>query len=162
MIEVRRLRPATDEYLFLEAFRWLDDSPPWRRETEAVFGTLDREEFLAATYSPTRIDVGVFDDRVLTALVSLSLAAHRTYEVHFEAARGANPAAVIEAGISIRDQMFRYGCHTAFTWTVHWNRPVLAINKALGFRPSGVTMHHGSCQGRLIQWVQYSIRNPDV
>jgi hypothetical protein len=158
--DIRRLDPITDSALFEAAYNWLVDSPQWRKDTEAVFGTLDREEYLAATHAPHRIDIGVFEDGELTALVTLTLVGHSTYEVHFEASRGASAKTVVAAGWEIRDQMFRYGMQCAYTWTPHWNRRVLAINKAIGFQPDNVSMWRGSIGDRTIEWVRYSLTNP--
>jgi hypothetical protein len=156
---IRRLNPITDESLFHIAFGWLEDSPSWRRETEAVFATLDREQYLQATLDPARIDIGVFNGPEFIANVILTLRGMDIYEVHFEAAPDADPKTIIAAGCQIRDLMFgQYGMQMAYTWTPKWNRGVLAINKALGFEPSGVMMIHGTARGRLIDWVQYSIR----
>lgn len=157
---IRRLDSNIDEPLFRTMFTWLEQSPSWRRETEAVFGTLDLTEYLAATHWDRRIDVGVFVGSTLIACVTMTLTAKDTYEVHFEASRQADPAVVVAAGRVIRDQMFAYGTQLAYTYTPRWNRTVLAINNALGFRPSGVIMLRGTCRGRLIEWLQYQVKNP--
>lgn len=158
---IRRLDPTDDEPLFHIAFGWLEDSPSWRRETEAIFGTLDRVQYLANTHDTHRIDIGVFDGPEFVADVILTLRAKGVYEVHFEAAPHADPTMVIEAGCAIRDQMFgEYDMRTAYTWTPKWNRGVLRINKALGFKPTGVKMLRGTARKRLVDWVQFELRRP--
>lgn len=159
-VSIRRLDPTADEALFHLAFGWLEDSPSWRRETEAVFGTLNREEYLQATLAPHRIDIGVFRGPEFIALVTLTMNAVNIYEVHFEAAPDADPKLIIQVGQSIRDQMWEYDARLFYTFTPHWNRGVLAINKALGFKPTGVIMAKGTCRGRLIDWLQYELRRP--
>lgn len=158
-LSIRRLDPITDQLLFEQSYSWLMDGPEWRRESETVFGTLDHTEWLAQTHSPGRIDIGIFMDGVFTADTILTIRGHNIYEVHFDAKRGTPLEVVTEAGISIRDQMFAYGMEWCYTWTPHWNRAVLAINKAIGFRPDNVSMLHGTCRGRLIEWVRYSLRS---
>lgn len=158
-LEIRRLDPVADLALYDTAYRWLLDSPSWRQQTEAIFGTLDHDEYLAATHSEGRCDVGIFTDSGLVAIVILTLTAKHAYEVHFEAARNARPETIIEAGHMIRDQLFdTYGAQLAYTWTPSWNRTVLAIDKAIGFADDGVRMLHGTCRGRLIEWVRLSMR----
>lgn len=159
-VTIRRLDPIADEPLFHIAFGWLEDSPSWRQETEAVFGTLDREQYLVNTIDDHRIDIGVFHGPEFIADVILTLRGKHTYEVHFEAAPDADPDAVITAGQWIRDQMLNYGAQMFYTWTPKWNRSVLRINKALGFKPSTVTMLRGLCRGKLVEWVQYSLVRP--
>lgn len=160
MMTLRRLDPTADLALFAETWQWLEESPPWRKETEAIFGTVDHDEYFAALRNPERIDIGVFDGP-LTALVTLALRGRNIYEVHFEAKRGTRAESVIWAGWEIGEQMFSdYGMEMAYTWTPRWNRRVLAINKAIGFQPDNVTMLHGTCRGRLVEWVRYSIRKP--
>lgn len=161
MITVRRLDPTTDHLLFEQAYQWLIDGPAWRRETEAVFNTLDRTEWLAGAHLPGRIDIGIFLVSELTADVVLTMRGSNIYEVHFDAQRGTPTDVVIEAGLSIRDQMLQYGMQWCYTWTPHWNRPVLSVIKAIGFQPDNVSMLHGTCRGRLIEWVRHSLRCAD-
>lgn len=158
-LEIRRLDPTADHVLFEQSYQWLIDGPQWRRECEAVFGTLDRTKWLAQTYTQGRFDIGIFIDQHFAASVGLIVRGTSIYEVHFDAERGTPLEAVIDAGISIRDQMFDYGMQWCYTWIPHWNRPVLAVNKAIGFHPDNVSMLHGTCRGRLIEWVRYSLRN---
>lgn len=156
-LEIRRLRATEDGALFEQSYSWLMDGPQWRRDTEAVFNDLTREAWLAAAHDPTRIDIGVFIDKVFSADVILTVRGRDVYEVHFEAHRGTPLDAIIEAGRTIRDQMFQHGMQWAYTWTPHWNRAVLAVNKAIGFQPSNVSMWRGTTAGRLIEWVRYEI-----
>lgn len=149
----RRLDPNEDAPLFEQAYQWIEESPSWRKETEAVFGTLDHEEFMAAPHWDHRVDIGVFAPE-FTALVSLTLRAKGVYEISFGAKSGTDPKVIIAAGIEIRDQMWAQGMELAVTWTPRWNRTVLAIDKAIGFVSTNVTMLHGVCRGRLIEWVQ--------
>lgn len=152
---LRRLDPATDSALFAETYRWLMEGPEWRRETEEVFGTLNEAEFLRGPFAPGRCDIGIWDDTKFIANVVLTLRAQNVYEVHFDARRGANSKVVIAAGLDIRNRMFGvYGAQYAYTWTPHWNRGVLQINKALEFLPDNVTMLRGTCRGRVIEWVR--------
>ena len=158
MMTIRRLNPIADITLFNQSYSWLEQSPRWRRETEAVFGTLDYHEYIAALANPERCDIGIFECDTFTALVTLTLRAPAIYEVHFEARRGASPRAVVQAGWEIRDQMFDYyDMQVAFTWTPHWNRRVLAINKAIGFSPDNVSMFRGVARNQPIEWVRYSL-----
>lgn len=156
---IHRLDPTTDTALFEQSYQWLMDGPQWRRETEAVFSSLNHTEWMAATNASDRIDIGVFLDGRFVADVILTVRGRDIYEVHFDAQRGVSLYVVIEAGKTIRDQMFQYGMQWAYTWTPHWNRAVLAVNKAIGFRPSNVSMFRGSARGRLIEWVRWEIAN---
>lgn len=156
-MSIRRLNAESDYPLFEAMYGWLQDSPGWRRETEAIFGTMDHEEYIAATHNPERVDIGIFEDDELIADVILTLRAKHTYEVHLEAKRGANAGAILEAGREILATMFgRYGAKFAFMWTPSWNRAVIALNSAIGFHTDNVTMLHGTCRGRLVEWVRQS------
>jgi hypothetical protein len=158
-LELRRLDPIADLALYETAYRWLMDSPSWRRQTEAIFGTLDHDEYMTATHSEGRCDVGIFRDGELTAIVILTITAKHTYEVHFESEGNVDPELIIAAGHMIRSQLFgEYGAQLAYTWTPSWNRTVLAIDKAIGFVDDGVRMLHGTCRGRLVEWIRLSLR----
>lgn len=158
-VDIRRLDPWEDGHLLEEAFGWLVTSPSWRKQTEAVFGTLNWDDYLANAHDPGRVDIGIWVDGNFTAIVTLTIRAKNVYEVHFEAASSTPPEAVITAGQLIRDQLFgKYNAELAYTWTPKWNRGVLAIDKAIGFQPSNVTMLHGTCRGRLIEWVHLELR----
>lgn len=160
MTTLRRLNAEKDLDLFHQSWGWLEESPDWRKETEAVFGAVDQDSYFAALSNPERIDIGVFDGAFI-ALVTLTLRAPSIYEVHLEAGPAASSQSIIFAGWQIRERMFDYGMQRAYTWTPHWNRPVLAINKAIGFQPDNVSMLRGTCRGRLIEWVRFSLRRPD-
>lgn len=156
--DICTLDPDEDGELFDEAFSWLATSPPWRRATEAVFGTLDLDEYLAAAHSPGRVDIGVFDGGELVALVTFTIRAKGVYEVHLEAKPGASAELVTTAGCLIRDQIFgKYGAQMVFAWVPKCNRPVRAVLKAIGFSASHVTMRHGIYRDRVIEWEQLSI-----
>lgn len=156
---IRRLNPITDTPLFAETYRWLMEGPEWRRETEAVFGTLNRSEFLAGPSMPGRCDIGIFDNKKFIANVILTICGRGVFEVHFEACREADPVVIVDAGQDIRDILFgRYGAERVITWTPKWNRTVLSINRAIGFRPNNVSMLYGKYRSRPIEWVQYSLR----
>lgn len=158
---IRRLDPITDSALFAETYRWLEEAPLWRRETEAVFGTLDLAEWLAGPSTPGRCDIGIFQDGVFVANVILTLKSRAVYEVHFDARRGATWSTIVRAGQDIRDILFgRYGAERAVTWTPRQNRAVLSINRAIGFRSDNVSMLYGKYRGRPIEWVQHSLRKP--
>jgi|SRR5688572_298392 len=158
-VDIRRLDPEEDDHLLEEAFGWLMASPSWRKQTEVVFGTLDWDCYQIAAHDPGRVDIGIWTDDKFTAIVILTIRAKGVYEVHFEAAPGTSPEAIIAAGRLIRDQLFgRYHAAMVYTWTPKWNKGVLAIDKAIGFRPTNVTMLHGTCRGRLIEWVNLELR----
>lgn len=158
-LEIRRLDPVADGHLYDLSYSWLMSSPSWRQQTEAVFGTLDYTEYMNAVHDPGRCDVGIFVEGVLTAIITLTIRAKGVYEVHLEAAPHTPPEAIMEAGLAIKAQMFGvYGAQLAYTWTPSWNRAVLAIDKAIGFEDTGVRMLHGTCRGRLIEWVELSVR----
>lgn len=155
---IRRLHLPADFSLYHTMYTWLVESPSWRQETEAIFGTLDWEAYMAAAQSPGRCDIGIFEDSQLIATVILTLTAKDTYEVHFEASPTARWETVVVAGERIRDMVFEiYGARLVYTWTPRWNRGVMAINKAIGFAPDYVTMFKGTCRGRLVEWARYSI-----
>lgn len=157
-VDIRRIRPD-DRHLFETAYQWLLDSPEWRKQTEQVFGTLDEYEYMRAIDDPGRVDIGIWVEGLFKAIVTLTIRAKDTYEVHFEAAAGTDPEAIITAGHLIRDQLFGlYGAQLVYTWTPSWNRGVLAIDKAIGFTADHVSMFHGTCRGRLIEWVRLSLR----
>lgn len=158
---IRRLDAEKDADLFLQSWGWLETSPRWRQETEAVFGAVDQDNYFTALANPERIDIGVFERGEFTSLVTLTLRASNIYEVHLEAGPAASADAIIFAGWQIRERMFDYGMQRAYTWTPHWNRPVLRINKAIGFLPDNVSMFRGTCRNNLVEWVRYSLRRPD-
>ena len=159
---IRRLHPAYDRQLFEHSFSWLRNSPTGRRQTEDVFGTLDREEYLAAATDERRIDIGVFADKYFFAKVTLHLTARRTYEVSLEADRNAPVEGIVLAGQLIRAQLFGlYGAQLVFAWVPRWAKGVQAILTTIGFQPTGVTMLHGTSRGRLIEWVQFTLRADD-
>lgn len=159
-MEIRRLHPTVDLPLFEQSFEWLVTSPKWRRHVEAVFGTLNREEYLLTRWAETRIDIGVFDGPDYIAKVALHITAKHTYEVSLEARRDANPAVIIDAGCAIRDQLFGlYGAQLAYAWVPRWAKSIQAILTAIGFQDLGISMLRGVCRGRLIEWEQFSIRS---
>lgn len=156
---IRRLHPRTDHQLFEQMYGWLLSAPHWRRDTEAVFGTLDREEYLLAAYSPNRIDIGVFDHGELCADIILTLQGSGIYEAHLEARRGA-PLDLLAVCISqVRDQMFaEYGAQMFFTWQPVRNRTVIAMQKSVGFHADHVNMLRGVSHGKAIEWTRLSLR----
>lgn len=158
-LEIRRLDPAYDKWRYEASYFWLENSPVWRQHTEAVFGTLDYDEYMAARWGEKRIDIGIFADNAYIAKVVLHLVAKNTYEVSLESMRTAPIDAVITAGLSIRDQLFgQYGAQVAFAWVPRWAKSVQAILCAIGFSSDGVTMLRGTCRGRVIEWQRFSIR----
>lgn len=157
-LKIRRLDPVADLELFERCYSWLLDSPRWRLETEGVFGTLDRDEYLAAAHNPGRVDIGIFDGE-LVAKVALHLTAKNTYEVSLEADRCANTQLIIQAGCLVRDQLFgRYGAELAYVWIPTRHSSVQRIIKAIGFQADNVTMLHGEYRGRLIEWLLFSLK----
>lgn len=157
-LEIRRLDPTEDELLFKLAYRWLYHSPHWRRDTEEVFGTTNFTEYMAATHDSHRIDIGVFEDDQLTAIVIFTLRAKDTYEVHLEAPRSADPATIVEAGCHIRDQIFGwYNARLVYAWVPRLNTSVIAILQAIAFQPTHVSMLRTTPRGRVTEWVQLSI-----
>lgn len=161
-LEIRRLDPATDTALFEQSFGWLAGSPSWRQYTESVFGTLDHTEYMAARLDERRIDIGIFADDVFIAKVALHLVAKSTYEVSLEAMRTADPAIIAQAGQLIRDQLFDvYGAQSVFAWVPRWAKSVQSILTAIGFENSGVIMLRGTCRGRLIEWLRFSLKATD-
>jgi hypothetical protein len=158
-LNIRRLDPVTDRAVHLWAWRWLLDSPSWRRHAEAVFGTLDREEYLAALTDERRLDIGIWDGPLFIAKVVLHLTAKHTYEVSLEADRRANPATIITAGRLIHGQLFgNYGAECVYAWMPRWARGVQTILTAIGFSADHVTMARGTARRRLIEWDRYSLR----
>lgn len=156
MLEIRRLGPANAP-LFEVMYTWLLDSPPWRQDTEAVFGTLDHDAYLAAFSDPARIDVGVFEGSQLIADVIFTLRARGVFEVHLEAARGADTAVIITAGRLIRDQIFAQGAQVVYAWVPRRNTSVIAILQAIGFSCTYVSMLRRTPRGRVTEWVKLSI-----
>ena len=156
-MELHRIDPARDYELFEESWRWLQESPRWRRDTEAVFGTLDHGEYLAAAHHPGRVDIGVFGGN-LVAKVALHLIAKNTYEVSLEAARTAPPTVIIAAGRLIRDQLFGwYGAQHAAMWILARHTGMKAIASAIGFAFSGVTMLRRTPRGRVMEWQLFTL-----
>lgn len=156
--EIRRLHPADDHRLFMCSYHWITDSPVWRQHTEAVFGTLDFDQYMSAAWEESRIDIGIWSDGAYNAKVALHLVAKNTYEVSLESDRSTSSDAIIAAGLSIRDQLFgQYGAESVFAWVPRWARGVQAILLAIGFRADGVTMLRGQCRGRTIEWLRFSI-----
>lgn len=145
---IRRLSPDTDGRLFDEVQRWLDESPSWRRTDDPGDPT-----------DPCRIDIGVFVDNCFAADVALVLRSPGVYEVYLDAKRGTSLDVLVEAGRTIRDQMFDYGMQTAFVWVPRQHRTVKAVIKAIGFRPDYVSMLHGN--GQLVERERYSLRSTD-
>lgn len=157
-IAIRRLDPTADQAFYRWSFAWLASSPAWRQHTEAVFGTLNQAEYLQTASNERRLDIGVMDGPLFVAKVALHLVAKHTYEVSLEADRNASPAAIINAGVLIRDQLFgEYGARCVFAWVPRWAKGVQRILLAIGFRNSHVTMLRGTCRGRVIEWLRFSI-----
>lgn len=160
MTDIRRLDPITDEALYHIAFGWLEDAPNWRQETEAVFGTMDREQYLANTLDTHRVDIGVFDGPEFVAVIVLVLRAKNVYEGHFESKPDIDRITVVHAAQMVAHQMFaNYGAQAIYCWTPTFNRPVIAINKAIGFHADRVNMLRGTVRGRLVDWQRWSMRN---
>lgn len=156
-LEIHRIDPARDYELFEESYRWLKTSPRWRRDTEAVFGTLDYGEYLAASHRPGRVDIGVFDGN-LVAKVALHLVAKNTYEVSLESMRTANSAVIVEAGRLIRDQLFGwYSAELAVMWILTRHTGMQRIANAIGFQPTGVSMLRRTPAGRVMEWQLFSL-----
>lgn len=160
-MNLRRLDPIADEPLLHIAFGWLEDAPRWRQESEAIFGTLDREQYLQNAVSPYRVDVGVFDGPEFVADIILYLRAKGVYEAHLEAKPDAIPELVADAARMVAAQLFtNYGAVLIYTWVPHFNRPVHKLNKAIGFGCDNVNMLRGTVRGRLVDWQRYSMRRP--
>lgn len=158
LLSIRRLDPTADYRLFEWAFGWLHESPTWRQHSEAVFGTLDFDEYLAAAQDEKRIDIGIFDEDYFAAKVVLHLVAKNTYEVSLESNRATLHSLIAAAGLSIRDQLFgQYGAEAVFAWVPRWAKGVQAILRAIGFSPDHVSMLRGTCRGRTIEWLRFSI-----
>jgi hypothetical protein len=158
-LEIHRIDPARDYELFEKCYRWLQRSPRWRRDTEAVFGTMDQEEYLAAAHRPGRVDIGVFDGNLI-AKVALHLVARNTYEVSLEASRNVNLEAIIIAGCLIRDQLFGwYGAELAVMWVLTRHTGMHRIVHAIGFKPTGVTMLRRTPAGRVMEWQLFTLRS---
>lgn len=157
-LEIRRLDPTNDQWLLQASYSWLNNSPTWRQHAEAVFGTLDRAEYMAAHHNERRIDIGVFAGKYYLAKITFHLVAKNIYEVSLESDRSTPPDAIILAGLSIRAQLFgQYGATAVFAWVPRWARGVQAILYAIGFRADGVIMLKGQCRGRTIEWERFSI-----
>lgn len=154
--EIRRLDPKKDGALFVTVFEWLLAAPEWLQTSEGIDPTVR----ITSIRNPANVFIGIFVEGELSAVVSLTLTGKHIYEVSLEARRGTNLELIALAGCEIRDQMFRYGMQCAYTWTPRWNRPVLAVNKAIGFQPDNVSMWRGSVGDRTMEWVRYSLVNP--
>lgn len=158
-LDIRRLDPTNDQWLFRASYNWLVNSPTWRRHAEEVFGTLDAGEYMAASLDERRIDIGVWANDTYTAKVALHLTAKHTYEVSLEAARWTDPTTIIQAGQAIRDQLFgNYSAQLVYAWVPRWARGAKAILTSIGFLPDNVIMARGTARGRLIEWDRYSLR----
>lgn len=154
---IRRLNPATDATLFRQAHGWLVSAPRWQRDAFTVFNSLELDDYLLATYSPNRIDIGVFDGG-LTAIITLTLVGPGIYEAHLEARRGTSTEVLTDAIAQVREQMFgRYNARQVFTWQPTANCAVRTIEKAVGFRSSGVSMFRGVSHNRPIEWEMLSL-----
>lgn len=156
-LEIRRLDPTNDQWLFRVAHNWLVESPSWRRDTEAVFGTLDRTAYLTATHDDHRIDIGIFLDNQLEAIVTFTLRAKGVFEVHLEAARRADAVTIATAGCIIRDQIFAQGAQLVYAWVPRRNSAVRTILHAIGFRADNVSMFRTTPQGKVTEWIKLSI-----
>lgn len=156
-LEIRRLDPNADRLLYEQMFLWLHASPLWRQDTETVFGTLDLTEYMAATHDSTRIDVGVFEDGRLIADVIFTMRAKGVFEVHLEAARGADITAIVTAGRLIRDQIFAQGAQVVYAWVPRRNLAVIRILQAIGFSHTYVSMLRTTPGGRVTEWAKLNI-----
>jgi hypothetical protein len=162
LLAMRRLDPKQDIALYREAYRWLVNAPSWRRQIEAVFGTLDQAAYLTAAADPGRVDVGVFDRGELTAIIVLTIRAKGVYEVHLEAHPGMAVELLVQASLLVRDRLFdEYGAQSVFAWTPRWHRTMRRVLQAVGFVDDHVTMLHGTCHGKVIEWVRLSIEAGD-
>jgi len=157
-LDIRRLHPTSDGPLYREVYRWLLAAPPWRKEVEAVFSDWSPVGYHQAIRSEGRVDIGVFSNGNLIAVVVLTIQAKDVYEVHLDARPHADAAVIIAAGRLIRDQLFSlYNAQSVFAWTPKWHRGVIKILKAIGFHEDHVTMLHGTCRGRVIEWIRLSL-----
>lgn len=153
-LEIRKLSAVEDVALYEEAFNWLNESPLWRKETVAAFSTLEHDEYVRNTHDVGRVDVGVFDSGEFIAIVSNLIRGPGIWETNFEAKRGANIDVIFEACEWIRDYMFgMYGCVLAYTITPKFNRPIIAMDKKLGFVDNKMRYFHGAIKDHPICWV---------
>lgn len=147
-LTLRRLEMPDDADLFRTAYHWDDDAPRWRQDCEQAFGEVDEASYMAGRADPARADIGVFNGKLL-AVVSLVRHGPGLFEVHLQASRSTDLAAVLWAIEQLRAQL-QFTC--IFCWLPFCNRAILRLLTVAGFRPDGMTVFAGLTHGRPIEW----------
>lgn len=156
-MELRRLDPIADEPLYRQSYGWLEQAPQWRQTTEKIFGADTYDGYLYNANQAHRLDVGVFNENDLIAVVGVTLRLKHTYEIGLEAARFTPAELIVTAGCMIRDQLKTYGMRGAFMWVVKQNRVMRQIVQLIDFKPNGATMLMGQYRNRPVEWLMYTL-----
>ena len=158
-LSIRRLNPETDKALFVEAWLWDHvDVPRWYREMDRVFRPEAFEDFLKLAHGEDQADIGVFENDKLVGLITLSMRAKGMFEAHLSAKRGASVEVLADAGIQVKEQLFRdMGMIEGCLWVARKNYHVRKLCSIIGFRDSGLRIFKGSHRGRVIDWLRLSV-----
>jgi hypothetical protein len=159
---VRALDPELDNSLFDEAWRWQNDKPQWWRDSTAVFRG-NKEEFFANTKRDCQVDFGIFSEggAQLFGLLTVIEIKPNVFEAHSDARRGAD-LDFITTGVKIaRDHCFQNGATRFISFVASFNRPVLKMCRAVGYRETGARLlHSADRRGRIIEWIELELVKP--
>ncbi len=154
---IKRLNPQKDEHLLRQVYEWDKDYPQWFQDLEKVAGW-PLEQFLKE--APDRADLGVFDDKEFTALITIIRRDVGVFEGHIWAKRHSkvdNLANAVSWVIErlIEDLKMKFG----YVWIAKRNLPIKNLCIMAGLRPDGATVTDGESHGKPIEWERFSFRS---
>lgn len=155
-LTIRRLDPATDTPLYLQAWQWTADSPRWYRDCAVVFEAADETAYLAAAADACRIDIGIFTPD-FTGMISAVLRSKGIYEAYLAAKRHAPLDLMAVAVTDVWRTLVTNGMKQTFVWIAARNRAILNLCEGVGFVPTGLEMWKGRSHGKPIHWRQLAI-----
>jgi hypothetical protein len=140
---IRRLDPAHDEDLLIQAYGWEHgDVPRWYREMDEAF-PMTLEEWLRCAGDERQVNVGVFDGE-MKGMIYTHLTAKGTFDAHLAAPRRASVRLLMEAIIQVRHSMFKdLNAQRIYGWLARGNRGLWRMAELCGFYPDGCTMIKG-------------------
>lgn len=155
-MRLQRLDPKTDEAIYFTLYQWDQDTPPWFRASEDVWGTDSWEEFYARTDRDDVIDCAVYDDAdTLQGSITVIHKGGKVFEVFIIGRRSSDAQTLTLGCFLMAKQLMDAGIADAFTsWVCDRNRGALRLNKEAGMIETGVQLIKGVYKGRPLYWKQ--------
>jgi hypothetical protein len=154
-VDIRLLDAKDDLNVHEAAWRWLDDTPRWFRESSALFKE-SWDDYLS--HIPKELHYGVFVDREPSAIIRLIEDLPWVFQLHLSAKRKTDPMVILQAGTALRDFLFAKGVKAFYGFIAKQNRGVRKLYEGLGFADTGVRCFKGH-EGKVWELIQYGVKN---